>query len=46
MESTADLDLGDAVAPQTAAVSIEITSTPVLSYAWRTTGYPSSPGWR
>ncbi|UOY01919.1 DUF4011 domain-containing protein [Blastococcus sp. PRF04-17] len=32
MESTADIQLGDVVAPR-AAVSIEITSTPVLSYA-------------
>src|SRR3954465_4369874 len=32
MESTADLEGGDVVAPR-AAVSIEITSTPVLSYA-------------
>ncbi|RBY91084.1 DUF4011 domain-containing protein [Blastococcus sp. TF02A-30] len=32
MESTADLDLRDAVAPR-AAVSIDLTSTPVLSYA-------------
>src|SRR4051794_30399489 len=32
MESTADIQVGDAVAPR-AAVSIEITSTPVLSYA-------------
>src|SRR4051812_7277933 len=30
--STADIQVGDAVAPR-AAVSIEITSTPVLSYA-------------
>ncbi|WP_116450241.1 DUF4011 domain-containing protein [Blastococcus litoris] len=32
MESTADIQVGDVVAPR-AAVSIEITSTPVLSYA-------------
>src|SRR5688500_15175060 len=32
MESTADIRVGDVVAPR-AAVSIEITSTPVLSYA-------------
>src|SRR3712207_3458667 len=32
MESTADFQVGDVVAPR-AAVSIEITSTPVLSYA-------------
>src|SRR5688572_17930053 len=32
METTADFELGDVVAPR-AAVSIEITSTPVLSYA-------------
>src|SRR5829696_6796135 len=32
MESTADIQMGDVVAPR-AAVSIEITSTPVLSYA-------------
>ena len=32
MESTADIEVGDVVAPR-AAVSIEITSTPVLSYA-------------
>src|SRR5215210_3686313 len=32
MESTADIHVGDVVAPR-AAVSIEITSTPVLSYA-------------
>jgi hypothetical protein len=32
MESTADIRVGDVVAPRT-AVSIEITSTPVLSYA-------------
>src|SRR5829696_2462088 len=32
MESTADIEVSDAVAPR-AAVSIEITSTPVLSYA-------------
>src|SRR3954462_13548351 len=32
MESTADIQVGDAVAPR-AAVSIEITATPVLSYA-------------
>ena len=32
MESTVDIHVGDAVA-QRAAVSIEITSTPVLSYA-------------
>src|SRR3712207_2645325 len=32
MESTADIELGDVVAPR-AAVSIEVTSTPVLSYA-------------
>src|SRR5919107_803440 len=32
MESTADIQMGDVVA-QRAAVSIEITSTPVLSYA-------------
>src|SRR3712207_5002706 len=32
MESTADIQVGDAVAPR-AAISIEITSTPVLSYA-------------
>ncbi|TYP90748.1 DUF4011 domain-containing protein [Blastococcus xanthinilyticus] len=31
MESTADIELGDVVAPS--AVSIELTSTPVLSYA-------------
>ena len=43
MESTADLDLGDAVAPQTAAVSIEITSTPVLSYALAHNGIPVVP---
>ena len=32
MESTADIHVGDVVAPR-AAVSLEITSTPVLSYA-------------
>src|ERR671921_1309169 len=32
MESTADIRVGDVVAPR-AAVSIDITSTPVLSYA-------------
>src|SRR5919112_924686 len=32
MESTVDIQVGDVVAPR-AAVSIEITSTPVLSYA-------------
>src|SRR3954453_16804480 len=32
MESTADIALGDAV-PHRQAISIEITSTPVLSYA-------------
>ncbi|NEK85564.1 DUF4011 domain-containing protein [Blastococcus saxobsidens] len=32
MESTADIQLGDVVAPS-AGVSIELTSTPVLSYA-------------
>src|SRR3954453_9334989 len=32
MESTADMEVSDAVAPR-AVVSIEITSTPVLSYA-------------
>ena len=32
MESTAGIELGDVVAPS-AAVSIELTSTPVLSYA-------------
>ncbi|MGZ6777299.1 MAG: hypothetical protein ACXVGD_22405, partial [Blastococcus sp.] len=32
MESTADLEVGDVVVPR-AAVSLEITSTPVLSYA-------------
>jgi hypothetical protein len=32
MESTADIHVGDVVAPR-AAVSVEITSTPVLSYA-------------
>src|SRR5919107_1327466 len=32
MESTADIQVGDAIAPRP-AVSIEITSTPVLSYA-------------
>ena len=32
MESTADIQMGDVVAPR-AAVSIEIMSTPVLSYA-------------
>ena len=32
MESTADIQVGDVLAPR-AAVSIEITSTPVLSYA-------------
>ena len=32
MESTADIQVGDVVAPR-AAVSLEITSTPVLSYA-------------
>src|SRR5215204_5781786 len=32
MESTADIRVGDVVAPR-AAISIEITSTPVLSYA-------------
>ena len=32
MESTADIQVGDVAAPR-AAVSIEITSTPVLSYA-------------
>ena len=32
MGTTADLELGDAVAPGP-AVSVEITSTPVLSYA-------------
>src|SRR3954471_19716667 len=32
MESTADIQVGDVVAPR-ASVSIEITSTPVLSYA-------------
>src|SRR5215218_434173 len=32
MESTADIQVGDVVAPR-AAISIEITSTPVLSYA-------------
>ena len=43
MESTADLDLRDAVAPQTAAISIEITSTPVLSYALAHNGIPVVP---
>src|SRR6476661_295270 len=32
MESTADIEVGDVVVPR-AAVSLEITSTPVLSYA-------------
>ncbi|MCZ2860041.1 DUF4011 domain-containing protein [Blastococcus sp. VKM Ac-2987] len=32
METTADIELGDVVAPS-AAVSIDLTSTPVLSYA-------------
>src|SRR5215218_8112077 len=32
METTADVELGDVIAPRP-AVSIEITSTPVLSYA-------------
>src|SRR3954452_7932550 len=32
MESTADIQVGNVIAPR-AAVSIEITSTPVLSYA-------------
>jgi hypothetical protein len=43
MESTADLDLRDAVAPQMAAISIEITSTPVLSYALAHNGIPVIP---
>ncbi len=43
MESTADLDLRDAVAPRTAAISIEITSTPVLSYALAHNGIPVVP---
>ncbi|TKJ28361.1 DUF4011 domain-containing protein [Blastococcus sp. CCUG 61487] len=43
MESTAHLDLRDAVAPRTAAVSIEITSTPVLSYALAHNGIPVVP---
>ncbi|WP_242471270.1 DUF4011 domain-containing protein [Blastococcus sp. TML/C7B] len=43
MESTAESDLRDAVAPRTTAVSIEITSTPVLSYALAHNGIPVVP---
>ncbi|SOC50247.1 AAA domain-containing protein [Blastococcus aggregatus] len=43
MESTAEFDLRDAVAPRTVAVSIEITSTPVLSYALAHNGIPVIP---
>ncbi|MGY1753877.1 DUF4011 domain-containing protein [Blastococcus sp. SYSU D01042] len=43
MESTAEFDLRDAVAPRTPAVSIEITSTPVLSYALAHNGIPVVP---
>ena len=43
MESTADFDLRDAVAPRSVAVSIEITSTPVLSYALAHNGIPVVP---
>ncbi len=43
MESTAAFDLRDAVAPRTVAVSIEITSTPVLSYALAHNGIPVVP---
>src|SRR3954452_11087659 len=39
MESTADIQVGDAVAPRT-AVALEITSTPVLSYALAHNGIP------
>ncbi|WP_040339800.1 DUF4011 domain-containing protein [Candidatus Blastococcus massiliensis] len=43
MESSVDVDLRDAVAPRTAAVSVEITSTPVLSYALAHNGIPVVP---
>ncbi len=43
MESTAEFDLRDAVASRTPAVSIEITSTPVLSYALAHNGIPVVP---